>query len=141
MSLAVREELEKVSEQTDEHLRHLGVYDARTRRFDRKGEPISHADWCEASEDDDYMCVAEDTVDDLWISTVWLGLDHNHSSDPDAPPLIFETMVFDHSEGSQEPWADHYMNRFATEEEALRGHREAVLAAEASLIRPREDVD
>jgi hypothetical protein len=28
----------------------------------------------------------------LWVSTVWLGLDHRH--DDSGPPLIFESMVF-----------------------------------------------
>jgi len=30
--------------------------------------------------------------DSLWVSTVFLGLDHNFSSK--GPPVVFETMVF-----------------------------------------------
>ncbi len=35
--------------------------------------------------------MAEDHVGEAWISTLWLGINHNYG---DGPPLIFETMVF-----------------------------------------------
>lgn len=122
--------------------------------FDRDGDPISIADWVEAFGDEDYKRVAEDQVDDWWISTVWLGLNHSFSLNPEAPPVIFETMVFDNSdEGLKESEAvgervgmpsigalgpDAYQNRYHTEEAALKGHKETVLAAEAGLIRREE---
>jgi hypothetical protein len=54
----------------------------------------------------------------LFVSTVWLGLNHNFLGD--GPPLIFETMVF-------LPLPSHDsidMQRYATEEEAKRGHED-----------------
>ena len=36
--------------------------------------------------------VAETTVGPLWVSTVFLGLDHNFG---EGDPLLFETMIFD----------------------------------------------
>lgn len=47
-----------------------------------------------------------------FVSTVWLGLDHQYG---DGPPLIFETQVFG-GEWDAEQW------RYTTEEEAARGH-------------------
>lgn len=52
-----------------------------------------------------------------FVSTVWLGLDHNYG---DGPPLIFETMVFPGAGNMDE--LD--MRRYSTEEQALAGHEE-----------------
>jgi hypothetical protein len=35
--------------------------------------------------------IADDHVDEVRVSTVFLGMDHN--SDHDGPPLLFETMI------------------------------------------------
>jgi hypothetical protein len=53
----------------------------------------------------------------LWLSTVWLGL--NHRCVP-GPPLIFETMAFDHLGGARS--ADLWCERWSTLEEAEQGH-------------------
>lgn len=73
----------------------------------------------------------------LWVSTVWVGLDMgvDFSEDgEDYKPLIFETMVFDENNkktvvlGKQTrsfaPSLDQ--DRYATEEEALKGHKRMV---------------
>jgi hypothetical protein len=54
------------------------------------------------------------------VSTVWLGLDHNYTG---GLPLIFETMVFD---GAEIGGSDVDCQRYATEEQAMRGHSEAI---------------
>lgn len=54
------------------------------------------------------------------VSTVFLGLDHNHLND--GPALLFETMIF--PEGS---YAEMYQRRCSTWEEAEEMHKEAVL--------------
>lgn len=51
----------------------------------------------------------------VWVSTVFMGLDHQYSS---GPPLLFETMVF----GGP---ADQYMDRYSSYDDALLGHRRA----------------
>ncbi len=59
----------------------------------------------------------------VWISTVWLGLDHSFM--PTTRPLIFETMVFPrfwHARG----WSELDVDRWTTEEEALAGHKAMV---------------
>lgn len=60
--------------------------------------------------------VAEANVGNVCISTVFLGLDHNWGP---GEPILFETMVFGgHFDGQQ--------RRYATWEEAERGHAEMV---------------
>jgi len=67
-----------------------------------------------------------------WISTVWLGLDHNLVLNEFIEPVIFETMVFG-KEREEEFLGrkkmirpSHYMERYPTEEEAFAGHKRAV---------------
>lgn len=56
--------------------------------------------------------VAEDTLGQAWISTVWLGLEHFGG-------MLYETMVF-WDGNAEEQW------RYRTREEALAGHQEAL---------------
>lgn len=51
------------------------------------------------------------------VSTVFLGLDHNHGGG--GPPLLFETLVFGGS-------LDGEMERYSTWEEAVAGHQEMI---------------
>lgn len=61
-------------------------------------------------------------LDDLSVSTVWLGIDHSFGLG--GPPLIYETMLFgDHPFAeNQEQW------RYATRVEAWQHHRVVVRA-------------
>ncbi len=85
--------------------------------YDRKGRPMELMEWARAVESDGKV-VAQDTIDDQRVSTVWLGLDHRSD---DGPPLIFETMIF----GGPH---DQYCDRYSTEEMALAGHNRTVAA-------------
>ena len=67
--------------------------------------------------------VADIDILGIRVSTVFLGLDHNHWGDGD--PLLFETMVFDH-EGDCAA-----MTRYFTWEEAAQGHAEVVEGVQA----------
>jgi hypothetical protein len=111
----------------------------RSLYFDREGRPITLQRWTELHEhsldaDDQcvvnpYLRVAEDLLDDgaggsVWVSTVWLGIDHGFGMEP--VPVIFETMIF----GGEH---DHVMMRYSTEAEAIKGHREAVDDLRAGL--------
>ena len=87
------------------------------RYYDRQGKPMSQEYWVDMIEDEDYRRVASTKIGSFWISTVWLGLDHNW--DPDGPPAIFETMIFDQSD---RPFHDLECRRYSTEEQALLGH-------------------
>lgn len=102
-------------------------------------------EWGVMFENTDGRRVAQDTVGDFWISTVFLGMDHNFSSD--GPPLLFETMVFDQSckrplrlrkdsgEEIESIGEDVYQNRYATWEEAEAGHKEAVEMVKSGEIK------
>ncbi|HMF62078.1 MAG TPA: hypothetical protein VK595_16980 [Vicinamibacterales bacterium] len=52
--------------------------------YDRDGEPIGLLEWVRRMEDLAYRHVGKTVVDDVEISTVWIG----------SPPAIFETVVF-----------------------------------------------
>lgn len=60
--------------------------------------------------------------EEVRVSTVFLGIDHNYSDR--GPPLLFETMIF----GG--PHND-YQERYATWDEAERGHAKAVALVRA----------
>lgn len=61
--------------------------------------------------------VGHDKFNDMFISTVFLGLDHNYFG---GVPIVFETMVFD-KDGN-----DIYQERYHTWEEAVNGHKTAM---------------
>lgn len=73
--------------------------------------------------------VAQTHVGPFWVSTVFLGIDHNFFGK--GPPILFETMI----QGGEptiglggwdmEGWQD-YQKRYATWEEAEAGHARAV---------------
>lgn len=64
--------------------------------------------------------VALDFVGEHSVSTVFLGLDHQWSLDPAAPPMIFETMIF-----ADDNWDEQDCWRCSTYDEAERQHAEA----------------
>lgn len=55
----------------------------------------------------------------IFISTVWLGMNHNWSDD--GPPIIFESMVF---AGGNNPCRTLDKRRYSTRHEAVDGHNE-----------------
>jgi hypothetical protein len=95
------------------------------RFYARDGQPITEDQWKAARVDD--RRVALDSVvcgdEAANVSTIWLGLDHQ--SHPDAPPLMFETMVFG---GPADSWQD----RYSTEAQATEGHARVVAALRAA---------
>src|SRR5262245_52369685 len=86
----------------------------------RDGTPASMEEIEPRLRDIGYKRVAEDTLPSgTWISTVWLGIDHSFFN---GPPLIFETMVFP----SRDKLSNLDVERYATEEEAIAGHKAMV---------------
>jgi len=89
--------------------------------YDRDGKPIDALRFGELFENLKYRVIAQDHVNDITVSTVWLGLDHRLWGD--GPPLIFETMVFNVAD-LDHPGHDLEMRRYSTESEAREGHRQ-----------------
>ena len=88
-----------------------------TQKFDKDGSPLELLEWAQKLEIEGYNRVEETTLPDgKWVSTVWLGLDHQFG---DGPPLIFETMVFQ----SRDSLDEQDMERYSTIEEAREGHK------------------
>ena len=124
------------------------------RYFDRHGFPIpgngtvesATLAWKRMKETDDSRLAWDELPDGSYLSTVWLGLDHNYVW---GPPLIFETMRFcddkdvdwiEGPDGTRRMTTGHEPHdfpdpvtgelveqlRYTTEEEALAMHHEIV---------------
>ncbi len=72
--------------------------------------------WSDMLSDYEKREVACTKIDDVTVSTVFLGLDHSFFFN--GPPLIFETMIF----GGE---YDGHTDRYSTWEEAEQGHHKA----------------
>lgn len=87
--------------------------------------PCSLEEWCDWFAKGDRI-VRQDQVGPLRVSTVFLGLDHNHFGRGD--PLLFETMILDDIE-------DHYQTRCTTWDQAELMHEVAMAEAKARYER------
>lgn len=87
--------------------------------IDRVAVPCDIDDFLRFMSDPASRTVARDQIGAVLVSTVFLGLDHNHN---DGPPLLFETMVFGES-GSGEEYG---MWRTSTYASALTVHGKIV---------------
>jgi len=90
------------------------------------------ANWFEKNYEHSLRIVKQETVW-IWffpkfVSTVFLGIDHNLFSE--EVPILFETMVFDNAGN------DELTNRYATWEEAQKGHQEIVRYLKRKRWRP-----
>lgn len=105
--------------------------------YDRRGNPLSHKDWSRLFTYGgwDYKVVAKTQIGPYLVSTVWLGLDHGFGMT--EQPLIFETMVFNERTGDTDV---DQMHRYATEDEAIRGHEE-IEARIRTLYRATKGID
>jgi hypothetical protein len=87
---------------------------------DNNTTPCELHEWAQmyqTQEGRDRKCVGFNNIVDIEVSTVFLGLDHNHFG---GRPLLFETMVFDGTKN------DIYCERYSTWVEAEEGHQKAV---------------
>jgi hypothetical protein len=82
--------------------------------YDRQLRPVGFEEYARLGQVPGYHEIGHDVVGDSEISTVWLGVNYNHSRV--GPPVIFETMIF----GG--PY-DLRTLRWRDEREARYGHR------------------
>jgi hypothetical protein len=104
---------------------------------DRVPIPVDMLTWARWFEGPiDQRTVSQEYVGDWWVSTVFLGLDHEWR---DGPPVLFETMVFAHEAMAfaHRESADFFRRRYSTWEQASLGHR-AIVAGLAGGRRPDE---
>lgn len=70
--------------------------------------------------------VGDDTINDLHISTVWIGIDHAYDlldkHIENYKPILFETMIFNKKDYPYEC----YVDRYSTWQEAEEGHKKAI---------------
>ena len=104
--------------------------------------------WAHWIETDANRIVKQEYVGPVWVSTVFLGLDHNFLR-PNGPPMLFETMLFrdandiDRAQWKRLGWKHHHPEhvsiddapsyRSSTWELALEAHEEAVAWAKKRL--------
>ena len=82
-------------------------------------------DWSTSFEIGDRRVAQTSLPDDVEVSTVFLGMDHQFG---DGPPLLFETMVF----GGEQ---DQETMRYTTWEEAAKGHKDMVAFVRRSKLK------
>ncbi len=86
---------------------------------------IEWAKWMETAD----RKVAQTDVGPLFVSTVFLGLDHRFMGK--GPPIVFETMIF--GEDQEHEMRDSYCERYETWQQAVEGHEAAVTEAKLRL--------
>lgn len=89
---------------------------------DKTYTPCTLNEWMEQFVKVKQRIVRQTNYNEYFISTVWLGLDHQYSPDENASPLVFETMIFHRSNRG----VDIYCDRYTTYQEALDGHEKAL---------------
>lgn len=90
--------------------------------YNYDGTPLTLKEWAKKFETDERH-IGDDFIDNIHISTVWLGLDHSFGM---GEPLIFETMIFG-GIYDQEQW------RYSTQTQAEIGHILAIELVKDSL--------
>lgn len=85
---------------------------------DKSLVPVGLMEWARFFEDFEKRQVALTYHGKAFVSTIFLGLDHRYG---EGPPLVFESMIF----GG--PLDQDYMDRYSSWDDALLGHRRAVL--------------
>lgn len=83
----------------------------------RRPQPASLEGWAHWFETADRIVARTVMSAEIVVSTVFIGIDHNYTRA--GPPILFETLVMGGSH-------DGEMDRYATWEEAERGHEEMI---------------
>ncbi len=94
--------------------------------YDKNNKKITSKQWSILLEDDKYRTVKQESTEKYWISTVWLGLNHNFSFQKNKRPIIFEIGVFKQYKNGKIKEGSVELRRYATLREARKGHRELI---------------
>lgn len=109
-------------------LKTLGEFDHGRYILDLVGEPVPEPDlltWAHWMEENRATAgwLAHDDNEYYRISTIFLGLDHNHLQRGN-PPILFETMVFLREVDEDGFHRELDQQRYSTRDGALIGHQE-----------------
>jgi len=85
---------------------------------DKKPVPATTIEWVLFMEKRNDCVVKRTNILGMYVSTVFLGMDHSFLSD--ATPILFETMIF------KGPLDQEYQTRYTSWKQAVRGHWKAV---------------
>jgi hypothetical protein len=100
------------------------------RKFilDDDGNPVACDDILEwgrwLAKSDVVRVVAQEHIGDVFVSTVFLGMDHSWGPGGSAP-ILWETMIF----GGEH---DKYMDRYTSRADADKGHADAIAMVKGS---------
>ncbi len=104
--------------------------------LDADGNPVLEPDllaWARWYEDSDEARVVRATeIGPALVSTVFLGTDHGWArlSDPNRPPVLWETMAFDLPEGIA---FEEGHQRYTSRKQAVAGHNRMVARLRRAL--------
>ena len=100
--------------------------------LDERGEPMVEPDlmkWAIWFEQETRI-VKQEWVDNVWVSTVFLGLDHNFSRK--GPPVLWETMTF----SNRKDFDQNEMDRCSgSREQALAMHERMLVKVKERLLK------
>jgi hypothetical protein len=96
--------------------------------YDKQGRPLTTAEAEPLLCDMEYKRIGLTEERGYRVSTVWLGIDHNFTSQG-GPRILFETMIF-----GPDSWEGEYCERYATEDAARAGHDRAVMVLRTEII-------
>jgi len=88
-------------------------------KLDENNKPVKAIDvhdYLKWSDGGIIKTVAKDHIDTVFVSTVFLGLNHSWNSEI---PVLWETMIF----GGEH---DQYQERYTSHKDALEGHEKAL---------------
>jgi hypothetical protein len=87
---------------------------------------VNFIEWFNTQRYEDRMVNRTYLPNDVAISTIFIGINHNFSPLAAGDPILFETMVF----GGEH---DTYTRRYHTWQEAVEGHNETVAMVTSSV--------
>lgn len=120
--------IKRVVEKQEKSFKQYFILDDKKRAI--PVECLEWAKWIEGH--DERRIVKQDRLlNGYFISTVFLGLNHNFSNQ--GKPLIFETMVFKPTNPFTQFPGEAYMERYPTWQKAFNGHRRALRAYSQEL--------
>ncbi len=102
--------------------------------YDKEGNEISLLEWGNLFENKEYKRVSSTHLKNgIWVSTIWLGMDHNYFGEGENGIKIFESMAF-----SPGKLGELDCVRYSNLKEAINGHVKMCQKLENHEHRPND---